>query len=249
MVKGQIIMTARRKLAILSAGALAMMSFSAVMPAELITAAAEEAETSGTWGTNIKWAYDSTTETLTISGRGAMNDAPDGMGFPWMQYRTKVKKVVIQKGVTSIAQNALRSFSEMTELSLPSTMKLIDINGVNSCSKLTGVNIPEGVQRIGRYAFQGCSGITELVLPGSLTELTEDDHDLFSACENLKKVTLSDGITLIPESMFASCSKLETVIIPDSVTEIQKGAFFRMQVTAECSDSGERGENRKRSIL
>ncbi|MBR3448900.1 MAG: hypothetical protein IKH27_13965 [Oscillospiraceae bacterium] len=75
-------MTGLRKFAAVSAGALAMMNVSAVMPAG-VTVCAEESATSGTWGTNINWSYDTANRTLTISGRGAMNRAQGGvMDFP-----------------------------------------------------------------------------------------------------------------------------------------------------------------------
>ena len=62
-------------------------------------------------GKNLKWTYDTETETLTISGTGAMSDfdkSSRGMIAPWRKSSKtqNLKTVVISEGVTSIGENA-----------------------------------------------------------------------------------------------------------------------------------------------
>ena len=71
-----------------------------------LTAYAETA-TSGKCGENVYWSYDSTTNTLTISGKGAMDDY--GRYDPaYSSYLYKVNNIdiVIKEGVTSIGSYA-----------------------------------------------------------------------------------------------------------------------------------------------
>ena len=52
---------------------------------------------------------------------------------PWYNYQEKIKKVVIENGVTSIGGYAF-----------------------NDCISLTSITIPNSVKSIGSYAFEGC---------------------------------------------------------------------------------------------
>ena len=70
--------------------------------------------------------------TLTISGTNMPNyDYYDDI--PWYSQRDKIKKVVIEKGVTNIGSYAFED-----------------------CSGLTSITIPNSVTRIGKYAFYYC---------------------------------------------------------------------------------------------
>ena len=58
----------------------------------------------GANGENVKWTLDSD-GTLTISGTGNMADYPQYSKVPWINYRSDVKKLIIEDGVTSIGEN------------------------------------------------------------------------------------------------------------------------------------------------
>lgn len=66
---------------------------------------------SGTCGTNLTWTLDSA-GTLTISGTGAMDNyyydesKTPWSDCPWHEYRSAVRKVIIEDGVTSIGSDA-----------------------------------------------------------------------------------------------------------------------------------------------
>ena len=89
------------------------------------------ADASGSCGNNVTWTYVEATQTLTISGSGAMyNYYYDS---PWYSFRKKLKTAVIEEGVTSIGNYAF-----------------------DNCTGLTSVTIPNSVTSIGNYAFSGC---------------------------------------------------------------------------------------------
>ena len=70
--------------------------------------------------------------TLTISGTGDMPDYKQ-YNTPWFDDREKIKKVVIEDGVTSIGENAFFY-----------------------CPALTSITIPNSVTSIGECTFKGC---------------------------------------------------------------------------------------------
>lgn len=91
---------------------------------------------SGTCGDNLTW--DFANGVLTISGTGAMTNysSSSSSRAPWYDYRSSIKSVVIEEGVTSIGNYAF-----------------------NACSGLTSVTIPNSVTSIGSSAFYGCTNL------------------------------------------------------------------------------------------
>ena len=66
------------------------------------------ADDSGKCGDNLTWTYVEATQTLTISGSGAMYDYSYNSYSnysPWLSYRKNIKKAVIEGGVTSIGND------------------------------------------------------------------------------------------------------------------------------------------------
>ena len=53
-------------------------------------------------GSNLTWTLNTETGELVISGTGAMAGYVNSMEVPWHSYKTSVKTVTIENGVTSI---------------------------------------------------------------------------------------------------------------------------------------------------
>ena len=85
----------------------------------------------GSCGDNATWSYDTDTQTLTISGTGAMYDYhAESDSRPWINYRNEIETVVIGDDITYIGSSSFREFES-----------------------LQSVLIGEGVQSIGKHAF------------------------------------------------------------------------------------------------
>ena len=93
---------------------------------------------------------------LTISGTGDMN------GAPWLEKAAKIKKVVIQEGVTSICDSAFSGCSNLVELELPQSMKRIGFFAFASCNSLKSVFLPAGVEQIRGNAFQNAKNLERI---------------------------------------------------------------------------------------
>ena len=70
--------------------------------------------------------------------------------------------------VTAIGYEAFRGCSQMTSISLPSTVNQIEQGAFWDCTGLTSVVIPKRVTELSMQLFEGCTSLTSLTLPKSL---------------------------------------------------------------------------------
>ncbi len=203
------------------------------------------AATSGTCGTNLTWTLDDE-GTLTISGTGAMTNYSSYYSpVPWYQNRNSVKKVIIEKGVTSIGDWVLYECILLTAIEIPEGVTSIGNSAFLRCSSLTAIKIPEGVTLIGDDAFCYCTSLTAIEIPKSVTSIgntaffgcssltaieipegvTTIDNFAFERCTSLTAIEIPEGVTLIGAFAFAGCSSLTAIEIPEGVTLIGDYAF------------------------
>lgn len=157
-----------------------------MMIAACIPVGASAYTKTGSLGGNVKWSYDTQTKVITVSGSGNMKNfskANDGQGFDkifWAQYPNKdAKKIVIQEGVTNIGNNAFRSLTGVTSVTIPSTVTGIGQSAFEGCSALTSVNLTEKVTSIGAYAFKGTK-FASVNMPYSVTSIGDYAFDSIS---------------------------------------------------------------------
>ena len=92
--------------------------------------------------------------TLIISGSGSMPN--DCRGLYWYSQRGKIKKVIIENGVTTLGGDAFVECSRLTSITIPNSVTSIGIEVFRGCSSLTSRTIPNSVTSIGDYTFYGC---------------------------------------------------------------------------------------------
>ena len=120
----------------------------------------------------------------------------------YQTYTTEDGSTILCEGddvlITRIGNSAFQSYSSLTQIALPSTLKIIGDNAFYECSNLTEIVIPEGV-------------------------LTIEDSAFFD-CRSLTKVTLPSTLILIKDDAFYNCSILAIVINNSSTLTITKGS-------------------------
>lgn len=167
-------------------------------------------------------------ETLMIGGLGLMHDykeAPDLDDYERQQYRkacsdlTKVEKIVVCDGVTSIGNYAFYLFESVTEVSFPKTLKKIGTYSFYRTG-LTNVEIPDSVTEYGQYAFASCTSLTDLKLSKNAYILSDG---LLNQC-GLETVNIPFGVTTLKDGSVTPRS-LKNLTIPESVTSIAENAF------------------------
>ena len=137
---------------------------------------------------------------------------------------SKVTYNNIEYPVTTIGDYAFsNSASNITSVTIPSSIKTIGSYAFSDCSGLTTINIADGVTTIGEYAFKDCWELTSIVIPNSVVRF---EKNAFDGCEKLHTVELPNTIAEISDGMFQGCRSLASISIPNSVTTIGEGAFY-----------------------
>jgi len=115
------------------------------------------------------------------------------------------------------------SFSKVTSVDIPETVKTIGNWAFWNCQELISINIPNSVTQIEQYAFRS-TGLTTVTLPENLTEISSG---LFSGCRNLISIAIPNGVTAIKDYAFDSCSSLMSISLPNSLINIGDFAFWK----------------------
>ncbi len=152
------------------------------------------ADDSGSCGENVTYSFVESTGTLTISGTGYMEDFTSSSKVPWNAYRSSIKKVVINNGVTSIGNEAFDGCTALTSVTIPNSVTSIENSTFDGCTGLTSIEIPNSVTSIGNYAFGYCSGLTSIEIPNSVTSI--GDY-AFGDCTGLTSITIPNSVTSI----------------------------------------------------
>ena len=153
---------------------------------------------------NLTWTlYED--GTLNISGTGEMEDynGNDNLSPAYMNWN--VKKIVIEKGVTTIGNSAFDSCINLTSVTIPGNVTSIGNAAFMECSSLTSITIPSNVTSIGISAFYGCTSLTNITIPESVTNI---EDCTFYNCSSLTSITIPKSVTRIGYAAFKNCSSL-----------------------------------------
>ena len=176
---------------------------------------------SGTCGDNLTWVFDEATGVLTISGIGAMTDYSE---MPWNAFTEAVTALIIEDGVTALADCAFMGCVNLKSVELSDTMEVVHQDAFNGCTSLQEINIPVSVSAIRSNAFNGCTNLKTVEFPDAVDSLGLGIA-AFIDCTSLEVVKLPAGTTYIDCGAFCGCSNLSSVSIPASVEWIEVSAF------------------------
>ena len=207
-----------------------------------ITASAEETG-AGTESGSLTWTEDNLTWTLTadgtmtISGTGAMKDYYTDVSPAYDN--SKIKKVVIENGITSIGAYAFSSCSNLTDITIPDSVTSIGEYAFQNCRKLASIEIPSSVTSIGGSAFSGTLWLRNKRQENNSLVIVNGILIDGRTCSG--EVTIPDGVTNIGGSAFFNCTGLTSISIPKSVTNIGEFAFSgcgdSLEITVSCDST------------
>ena len=160
--------------------------------------------------------------TLIVSGKGSMPDCSSSFHAPWNKYAARIRTLIIEPGVKTIGAYTFTDFTNLSSVSIPTTVTSIGDFAFCNNSGLKTIEIPGSVTTIGESAFRN-SGLTEISLPESVIEL---GYGVFSYCKSLETINLSSGLTAIPANMCDMSTLPAEIIIPDNVQRIGTKAFW-----------------------
>ena len=192
----------------------------------------------------VSWSLNSTFDTLTISGSGAMTNYGWG-NAPWYPNHTQITTIIIANGVTTIGNGAFAECSNLTSVTIPNSVTIIENGAFFDCSNLDTVTIPSNVTYIGEETFKNCISLRSITIPRNVTFLGEsafgyctnlstiyfnatnctglDINGIFYNCSAVTGFHIGSNVTYIPEGTFIGLTGLQVIYIPDSVTRIDDG--------------------------
>ena len=151
---------------------------------------------------NVSWRLDKNgtdTYTLTLSGSGKMADYLAEKVRPWYSYASKITKLIVEDGVSSVGSRTCYNFTVLTDVSLADT-----------------------VTDIGEFSFSGCSALVSV----DLSNVTSIRANALRGDRALSDIRLSRDLKVIDYQAFRdSGADNSSISIPASVTEIGFGAF------------------------
>ena len=182
---------------------------------------------------------------LTIKGKGEMGDP-----IKTTVYENKnIKRVVIKKGVTAIADFAFKGCKSLVNVTAKGVTDIGDL-AFSECSSLESITINKQVSYIGNSAFDECTDLTEIItsdvqigiktsnnvvgigdnafknsgleeisIPGSCKSI--GDY-AFANGSTLKNVVLKEGIESLGSNTFENCVELGSIQIPGTAKSMQK---------------------------
>ena len=184
-------------------------------------------------GENATWNLDEY-GVLTISGTGDMYNFASQIYYeaPWNEFRSSIKKVVIEEGITNIGQNAFQNCYSATDLYIASSVEVIEsgslgYNGANNFDRIT-VGENSMLRAVNGSAltytrwFDKKPDYQPVYLGRMLyTYKGPTPSDYFT-------VNVKEGTIAISPSAFYN-KKLGNITFPDSLVYVGGNAFYNTQ--------------------
>lgn len=214
-------------------------------PFEAVAVHAENITAQGKCGDNTTYVYDADTQTLTVSGTGAMWDDYNFARNLW-----NTKKIVIEDGIQTIGSGSFSELQNVESLTIADSVKTIkseafpNVNGT--------VEIPRSVTKVEKNAFGNADRFIiqgdvkgydiealgsylssgEIVLHGDAPDLAKaichyEEATIIITNDNTKcKVSNGCLISSDGKDLYYCMSNSSQIKIPDSVETIKTATFM-----------------------
>jgi hypothetical protein len=126
------------------------------------------------------------------------------------------------KPVTAIGDEALGWNSNLTNVTIPNSIKSIGRYALYTCQNLISVTIPNSVITIGQYAFSHCQNLTSITIGNSVTSI---GYEAFYAC-NFSSITIPNSVMSIGGSAFSACHNLISVTFQGNINANNFGGYY-----------------------
>lgn len=144
----------------------------------------------------------------------------------------------VQYNVESVGKNAFYRCYNLKSVTIPNTVKIIDIYAFCQCSNLSSIVIPNSVETIGDRAFDQCYSLKSITIGNGVKYISES---AFSQCNALTSVNITDLASWLninfgggfSQPLYYAChlflngQEIHDLIIPDGVKVIGNFAFYR----------------------
>ncbi|MCR4960232.1 MAG: leucine-rich repeat protein [Lachnospiraceae bacterium] len=120
----------------------------------------------------------------------------------------------VEEGVTVLSSVYYKGNTEITEVTIPASVKIIDQEAFKGCTNLKTVKFAanSALEEIRSNAFKDCTSLETINIPEGFRKF---GGNAFDNCKSLKGFTIPAGVTDFPTSMFNNCAALESVTVAD----------------------------------
>ena len=169
------------------------------------------------------------TYTMTIRGTGPMEnyDFLSCRDMPWRDAIPKIKRLIVDDGVTSLGDCVLHGFDgehdaeSLEEVTLPEGLTYLGNYAFFGAAKLKSITLPSTLTTIGLAAFDECAGLTDITIPSNVKTIKEGAF----GGTGLTSVTIPDKVETLGQGVFKSCTQLTSINIPKSVKSMGAEMF------------------------
>lgn len=135
----------------------------------------------------------------------------------------------IKSGTTAISQDAFIN-SQITGVTIPSTVTTIGTRAFSRCNGLTSLTLPDGLTSYAGEAFKSCTNLEHVIIPSSVTS---GGVSSFDGCTKLLTVGPAGGnynieygwTTTIPTSAFNYARQLTSITFSSTITTLKSNCF------------------------
>ena len=173
---------------------------------------------------------DNGTIILNDDGSPSVLDEIDEYGNPIPTGQiTKVRNIIISKGIEEINENAILFCTSLKEVTIPSTLKTVGGTIIAAC-ELDTLKISEGATEIFDEEFMAVQ-VKNVILPSSVTRIGDRafSQSNLSATEQplLTTINIPQAVTYIGKDAFNNCRALTSISLPEGLITIGERAFWR----------------------
>lgn len=204
------------------------------LPAGAVSAFAEENSHTYNCGENVTATLSPNSDgngtyTMTIRGTGPMEnyDFMSCRDMPWRDAIPKIKRLIVDDGVTSLGDCVLHGFDgehdaeSLEEVTLPEGLTYLGNYAFFGAAKLKSITLPSTLTTIGLAAFDECAGLTDITIPSDVKTIKEGAF----GGTGLTSVTIPDKVETLGQGVFKNCTQLTSINIPKSVKSMGAEMF------------------------
>lgn len=162
---------------------------------------------------------------------------------------SSMTSAVIGSCVTRLGENAFEDCTNLSSVTIPSSLQRVDLNGFNT-SGISDVYLEDLSSwcNVSMYAFwvsnpfyradasnisqklyiNGVS-VSSLTIPNDVTTI---NYGVFARCNAIKRLTIPSNVRTIGNSSFRGCPNLSSLTLNEGVEVISEDAFFETPLTS-----------------
>ena len=139
-----------------------------------------------------------------------------------IQVVEKVDEVKIPSDIEIIGVSALED-SNISSITIPSTVKEIEKGAFSFCKRLLQANINSNLEILKSSIFFNCENLSEVKLPQSLLHI---EDTVFHGCKSLARIELPESLISIGRGAFGFCDSLDRIVIPQNIKKLGVNGSF-----------------------